>query len=152
MEDILEFRGEYKFLSNYWPVDVLFEGLKYKSTEAAFQAAKTMDMEKRKEFTTMKPGKAKKAGQFVELREDWEYIKNRVMYEVVKYKFSNNMELKSLLLNTFDVELEEGNNWNDTYWGICNGTGSNVLGLILMRVRAELRVERMRQFKIESNR
>ena len=69
------------------------------------------------------------------------------MYEIVKYKFSKNMEMRDLLLNTFDAELEEGNTWNDTYWGICGGRGSNVLGLILMRVRAELRVERMRQIR-----
>ena len=70
MNDVKEFRGEYRFLSNFWPVEVWYEGLKYLSSEAAFQAAKTDDVAKRKEFTTMKPGESKKSCQFVELRKD----------------------------------------------------------------------------------
>ncbi len=33
---------------------------------------------------------------------------------------------------------EETNTWHDTYWGVCNGVGKNMLGIQLMRVRAEL--------------
>ena len=93
----------------------------------------------------MTAGESKKAGRFIDLRDDWEYVKRKVMYDVVKYKFSNNNDLKQKLLNTFDAELEEGNTWNDTYWGICNGEGSNVLGFILMLVRAELKIERIHE-------
>lgn len=150
VEDIKEFIGEYSFLSNFWPVEVWYEGLKYLSSEAAFQAAKTSDLGKRKEFITMKPGESKRAGRFVELREDWDYIKRKVMYDIVKYKFSKNNELKNKLLSTFDADLEEGNTWNDTFWGVCNGIGSNVLGFTLMLVRAELRVERIRQIRNRS--
>ena len=32
----------------------------------------------------------------------------------------------------------EGNTWNDTFWGVCNGQGQNWLGKILMLVRSEL--------------
>jgi len=141
MEKIKEFQNQYRFLSNYWPVKITYEGLIYLSSEAAFQAAKTLDMEKRKEFTTMVPGTSKKAGRFLDLRDDWEYIKRKIMYDIVKIKFTENQELKGLLLDTYPLELEEGNKWNDTYWGVCDGKGSNVLGFILMLIRAELMIE-----------
>ena len=37
------------------------------------------------------------------------------------------------------MELIEGNVWNDTFWGVCNGKGHNHLGKILMKVRDEIR-------------
>ena len=43
---------------------------------------------------------------------------------------------------TGDAELVEGNTWNDTYWGVCNGVGHNHLGKILMQVRQELQVKK----------
>ena len=36
-------------------------------------------------------------------------------------------------------ELIEGNTWNDTYWGVCNGVGKNTLGQLLMKIREEIR-------------
>jgi predicted NAD-dependent protein-ADP-ribosyltransferase YbiA (DUF1768 family) len=43
------------------------------------------------------------------------------------------------LLETGDAELVEGNWWDDTFWGVCNGVGQNNLGKILMDTRRELR-------------
>ena len=36
------------------------------------------------------------------------------------------------------MELEEGNNWGDKYWGTVEGEGKNMLGKLLMKVRAIL--------------
>ena len=41
--------------------------------------------------------------------------------------------------DTNNEELIEGNTWNDTYWGVCNGRGQNHLGKILMKVRSLLK-------------
>ena len=62
------------------------------------------------------------------------------MYEIVKEKFTQHEDLKRRLLETGDEELQEGNNWYDTYWGvdIHTGKGLNMLGKILMRIREEL--------------
>ena len=49
--------------------------------------------------------------------------------------------MSNKLLGTGDTYLEEGNTWNDTFWGVCNGVGENNLGRILMEVREELRKE-----------
>ena len=64
------------------------------------------------------------------------------MREVVICKFMQNPDLMKKLLATGDAKLVEGNTWHDNYWGICRcgsrdkcGTGSNMLGKILMQVR-----------------
>ena len=48
-------------------------------------------------------------------------------------------DLAEKLVATYPAKLEEGNNWGDTTWGTVNGVGHNLLGLILMDVRKELR-------------
>lgn len=132
------FFEEYRFLSNFHLVKIEYEGLVYPSTENAFQAAKTLDLVKREEFLPLEPNKAKWLGRKVQLRSDWEQIKDSVMETVVRQKFSQD-ELKEKLLATGDVYLEETNWWKDTYWGVCNEVGKNKLGFILMKVREELR-------------
>lgn len=60
------------------------------------------------------------------------------MYEVCRAKFLQNPDLADKLVATGDAELIEGNTWGDTVWGVCNGSGENRLGEILMRVRSEI--------------
>lgn len=132
------FFGKYRFLSNFEPCTVVYDGMTYTCSEAAYQAAKTTDVSLRIAFTTMNGSKSKFTGQKLTLRPDWNDIKVDVMYQIVKDKFFRNPELRVKLLNTGDLELIEGNYWGDTFWGVCNGKGENHLGKILMRVRKEL--------------
>jgi ribA/ribD-fused uncharacterized protein len=132
------FFSKYRFLSNFEPCTVVYDGMTYSCSEAAYQAAKTTDVSLRIAFTTMNGSKAKYAGQKLTLRPDWNDIKVDVMYQIVKDKFFRNPELRVKLLNTGDLQLIEGNYWGDTFWGVCNGKGENHLGKILMRVRKEL--------------
>ena len=136
------FRGKYYFLSNFFPAEVTYNGLTYQNNEAAFQAQKTYSKEERIEFTTLEPRDAKRRGRRVRLRKEWEQVKDRIMEEIVRAKFSQNEELKEQLLATGDAQLVEGNRWNDRYWGvdIQSGVGENHLGKILMKVRSELRL------------
>ena len=55
-------------------------------------------------------------------------------------KFTQNSELYNLLLSTGSSILIEGNQWQDTFWGVVNGEGQNNLGLLLMLLRNELRI------------
>ena len=132
------FFGPYRFLSNFEPCTVEYDGMTYKCSEAAYQAAKTTDASLRIAFTTMNGSKAKYAGQKLPIRADWNDVKVDVMYQIVKDKFSRNPELKEKLLSTGTLQLIEGNYWGDKFWGVCNGEGENHLGKILMRVRREL--------------
>ena len=138
---INSFTGEYAFLSNFYDVPVSLFGGFYLNSEAAFQAQKTPSPETRIAFTNLSPSEAKKLGRKVELRNDWEFIKEAMMYYVCHCKFHQNPELGKKLLATGDEHLEEGNTWGDTEWGTVNGLGENKLGHILMRIRNELRTE-----------
>lgn len=133
---IVEFRGEYRFLSNFYPAEVELDGKEYPSVEHAFQAAKTLNPLSRARIHVCETaGGAKRLGKTVPLREDWEEVKIDVMTNLVTQKFSRHPELKEKLLATGDRELVEGNWWGDTFWGVCRGTGENHLGKILMQVR-----------------
>lgn len=138
-EKILGFFGDYRFLSNFHVAEVWYEGILYPSTEHAYQAAKTLDNLIRLEFLPLTCGKAKHKGQEIGLRENWDTIKYDVMYAVIFDKFFRHQDLKELLLSTGDKYLEETNHWGDTYYGVCNGVGKNVLGRILMSVRDVIR-------------
>lgn len=137
---ISEFSGKYRFLSNFYPSPVFLDGVEYPTVEHAYQAAKTVDRAERETISSaLTPGKAKAKGKKVTLRYEWDVIKLSVMYDLLKQKFERSHLLKQLLLDTGDEYLEEGNTWNDTYWGVCAGVGANQLGLLLMQVRNENR-------------
>lgn len=136
---INEFRGKYYFLSNFYSAPVEWCGVKYLNNEAAFQSAKVISIDGRQQFAHLDPSKAKQKGRRVQLRYDWEKVKEQVMYEVCLAKFTQNEDLKRRLLETDNEYLEEGNTWGDREWGTCRGIGKNKLGKILMKIRDELR-------------
>lgn len=140
---IKEFDGYYEFLSNFYVCPVEFEGVIYKSSEHAFQAAKSLDPEVRKHIASRETcGHAKRAGKRIKpLRDDWDYIRDSIMEEIVRDKFTRHEDLKKKLLATGDKELIEGNHWNDKYWGVSlrDNKGQNKLGQILMKIRKEFR-------------
>lgn len=135
---IMEFKGEYSFLSNFYPcmvydpVDQLF----YRSTEAYFQAQKCATKEERASFCMLDARESKKLGRQVNLRQNWDEIKDSVMLTGLFLKFTQNKRIGLLLAGLAGVELVEGNRWNDTYWGYCLKThsGSNKLGKLLEQV------------------
>lgn len=141
MKMIQEFSGEYEFLSNFYFAPVTYDGLEYLCSEAAYQAQKTGDLEERAKFQLYLASRAKRRGKKLGLRSDWEQVKDRIMYEIVLAKFTQNSELAQQLLATGDAELIEGNNWGDTYWGVYKGQGQNKLGKILMDVRHQLLIK-----------
>lgn len=127
------FKNEFYFLSNFYPCKVIYGGLPFENSEAAFQAAKCWS--RADEFIHLNASDAKKLGRKVEMREDWDIVKNRIMHDVVLAKFSQSEDLKEKLLATGDAYLEEGNTWGDRYWGTVDGVGENQLGRTLMSVR-----------------
>ncbi len=135
-----EFQGEYRFLSNFWPAEIEFEGIRYPSVEHAYQAAKSLNTEDRRRIAAISdPAEAKRAGRALSLRPDWETAKFEVMEVCVRAKFMTHPDLRAKLLATGNAELVEGNAWGDRVWGVYEGQGENRLGKILMRVREECR-------------
>ena len=134
-----KFAGDYRWLSNFWPAEVEYEGVKYPTTEHAFQAAKTENLGQRRHVRkAASPAEAKKLGRQVTLRPGWDSMKDEVMLDLNRQKFRD-PGLRAKLLATGDRPLIEGNHWNDTYWGVCRGKGKNRLGQILMKIRHEIR-------------
>lgn len=136
-----EFRGDYEFLSNFYPSEVVSGGITYPTVEHFFQAMKTKDPVHRKTIASQPtPSKAKYQGRSVQLRDDWESIKIAVMRGGLWIKFRDPWtDLSTKLLDTGDNFLVEGNNWGDQFWGKSGGEGQNWLGHLLMARRAELR-------------
>ena len=137
MNKIDQFKDEYYFLSNFYSAQVEYDGIVYHNNEAAFQAQK--DLTRVAEFESLGGKDAKRLGRRVNLRADWNDVRDNIMADLIKIKFSD-PELAEKLVTNKVIEanngfIQEDNNWHDTYWGVCNGEGNNMLGKILMDTR-----------------
>lgn len=148
---IYGFFREHRFLSNYHVCSIIYEGIEYTSSEAAYQAAHIYYPDsllrtniERARFALMSPVEAKRETHKKwfkdQIRPDWESIKIEVMHQILMYKFTVHPDLRELLLQTGDKLLEETNYWNDTFWGVCKGVGENHLGKVLMKIRNKLKI------------
>jgi ribA/ribD-fused uncharacterized protein len=73
------------------------------------------------------------------LRADWEAVKDEIMREALRAKFTQNPQLRSLLFGTESAVLVE-HTTSDSYWGDNgDGSGKNRLGELLMELREDLR-------------
>ena len=129
------------WLSNLSGHGFVLDGVKWRSVEHFYQAAKYEDaaaVKRVREAAT--PFEARKAGQDRSLvvRGDWEEVKMAVMRRALEAKFSQNRKLREMLVATGDEELvhESG---SDRFWGRDReGMGENRLGVMLMEVRESL--------------
>lgn len=131
------FDGEYRFLSNFYPCRLIYDGMQYPTAEHAYQAAKSHDYAVRMEIKNLPtPGDAKRAGKRIVLREHWDAIRVSIMTEIQLAKYTQNAVLAAMLIRTGAQQLQERNNWGDRFWGMdMSGRGDNQLGEALMRVR-----------------
>ena len=140
---ILAFKNEFRWLSNFVEVEVEYEGVRYKSVEHAYQAAKSIDKEWRTFCASdVSSGKVKRASRKIDIRLDWEDIKISVMKNLLIQKFSDE-RFRSLLLTTGITYIIEGNTWSDKFWGVDlrSGEGRNILGNLIMEIRDSLKNE-----------
>ena len=131
----------YGEFSNFAPFPIKLKGKTWMTSEHYFQAQKFAGTPHEKKIrNASSPMKAAELGRTrkVKIRLDWDKIKDNVMYDVVKAKFSQHKDLRQLLIETGDAKLIEHTE-NDDYWGDGgNGKGKNRLGKILMKIRSEL--------------
>jgi predicted NAD-dependent protein-ADP-ribosyltransferase YbiA (DUF1768 family) len=74
----------------------------------------------------------------VTIRPDWEQVKDDVMLKALAEKFVQNPKLAQLLLSTGQRTLVE-HTTRDSYWGDGgDGSGKNMLGKLLMKIRSSL--------------
>lgn len=131
---------ENRFLSNFHPAKFTYGNINWCSVEHAYQSLKFTGEKFDEAYKLTNPYDIKKFANEnkIHVSQDFHSIKIKLMYELVREKFIQNPDLKQKLLDTNNQELIEGNTWNDTFWGVCNGQGQNWLGKILMLVRSEL--------------
>jgi ribA/ribD-fused uncharacterized protein len=131
----------YAFLSNFYGSTLAYEGLLYPTVEHAYQAAKSLDIMTRRMFCKVRdPNIAKKMGQSIIVRPDWNDVKIPIMRILIREKFENPF-IRCGLLETVGRRLINENKWNDRFWGVVNGEGENWLGKILEEVRDVILLE-----------
>ncbi len=133
--------GEYGCFSNFSRHAVFLKGKRWPTSEHYFQAQKFAGEPDEEDVRKAnKPMLAASMGRDRKrpLRRDWERVKERVMMEALRAKFTQHEELKAVLLGTGEAVLVE-HTPNDSYWGGGgDGSGRNRLGQLLMQLRAEL--------------
>lgn len=137
-------QDEYGFLSNFAAYPFTLKGVTWKTSEHYFQAMKFANPKIQREIRICSsPMAAAHAGRDKKkpLRKDWEKVKDSIMYDAVWAKFSQNPDIAERLLATGDQKLVE-HTANDSYWGDGgDGSGRNMLGKILEKVRDRLSEE-----------
>jgi ribA/ribD-fused uncharacterized protein len=129
----------YGWLSNFYASPFEVEGKTYATVEHYFQAAKASnDFDHERIRNAEDPHTAKRLGRKVIIRKDWEEIKEDVMLFALSQKFMQHPKLAEWLLETGDAVLHE-NSPTDPDWGWLKGAGKDLLGKLLMQVRATLR-------------
>ena len=133
---------EHGYCSNFYRSPVRINGVLYPTVEHYYQSEKTLLPS---EWTTImdcpSPKEAKFAGYHLTLRSDWEDIKDKIMLEGLRAKFTQHPDLQEKLLATGNAILHEDSPW-DKYWGYAKGKGLDMLGKLLYQVRAEIRLSK----------
>jgi ribA/ribD-fused uncharacterized protein len=131
----------YGEFSNFAIYPIKVKGKLWPSTEHYFQAQKFAGTSQETAIQNAStPAKAAEMGRNrkIRIRPNWDNVKDNVMLEAVRAKFTQHSELKAMLINTGDAMLIEHTE-NDAYWGDGgDGKGLNKLGKTLMKVREEL--------------
>ena len=146
MKTILFYRvnDEFGEFSNFAAFPIKLRGRAWPTSEHYFQAQKFAGNAHEETISQAKsPMIAARLGRSRAhpLRPDWEGVKDDIMREALRAKFTQHPRLRSLLLSTGDAMLVEHTR-NDSYWADGgDGTGKNRLGELLMELRTELRLK-----------
>ena len=135
----------FKFLSNFYrsPFRLGNCGIVWPCVENYYQAAKAASDD---EFvfiaSSATPTIARQRGKDCVLVDDWDKKRDDVMRDALVAKFSQNEDLRDMLLATDGFELIHFSPW-DLYWGINKrDIGQNELGKLLMKIRDEMKASK----------
>jgi len=150
---------ENKEFSNFYETNFTLDGVEYKSAEHAFQAIKARTFGDETSFGKILKAKsaqsAKSFGKKVSGFKDEVWTpekKEGIMKQIVRAKFTQNLELRKKLVDSGDKILANADA-RDKFWGVGTSAttaiakdpskwkGENRLGKMLMDLRTELRAE-----------
>jgi N-glycosidase YbiA len=133
---------KYGCFSNFSRHGFELDGLYWFTSEHYFQAQKfpgTPHLEEIRLAKTPKDAANMGRDRKRPLSPNWEQIKDEIMRKAVFCKFETHADIRQILFSTGNEEIVE-NAPGDYYWGCGkDGSGKNMLGLILMEVRETLR-------------
>lgn len=136
----------YGAFSNLFRRTIIFEGKEFLTAEHAYQAGKARkDTVREWILSAPSPSLVAMAAHGLytwDIVPNWAKIKFDRMRSVLHAKFTQHGDLCDLLLSTGDARLVESSNVDNAVnrlWGEVNGKGQNMLGLLLMGLRDELR-------------
>ena len=133
---------DYGFMSNFAPYPFSDGSKIWATSEHYFQAQKFLVpqiQEKIRRIVSPMDAALEGRNRQNPLRPDWEEVKDGVMLQALRMKFSQNPDIAKELLATGDAIIIEHTR-NDAYWADGgDGSGKNKLGLFLMQVREELK-------------
>ena len=136
------FVGKNSCLDTKYPVDISIEhnNRKYTfpSVENFYQAMKTENPFMWSDFAKKSPKDAATFGCTIQRRVNWEDIKQDVMKSANEAKFRIPF-FASQLMSTGNVALVNGVGDTGRYWGTVEGEGNNHLGVILMKIRNNIK-------------
>ena len=136
--------GEYGYLATYSNYGFFKDGVFWKTSEHYYQAQKFMDSDTKiriQNAETPKIASTIGRDRKLNLRSDWEEVKQDVMFDAVYYKFKQNKDILQKLLDTGNATIVEAT-VKENYWGCGpNNDGQNNYGKILVKVREKLRKE-----------
>lgn len=149
MDEIRFYRASekpYGAFSNLYRRDIVFDGEVFATSEHAYQAGKARKPAVRK-WLMEAPSPALLAMAahglyYWDIAPGWSSTKFDRMRAVLLAKFTQHPDLRGLLLSTGDARLVESatvDNEVNRLWGEVNGVGRNMLGVLLMDIRDELR-------------
>lgn len=134
---------KWKDFSNLAPYEIKLDGEIWKSSEHYYQFKKfekTDPQYAQKIRSALTPKDAKKLSMVNDkYPSNWDNIKVEILKIAVRKKFESHIQLKKLLLSTGNEELIEANP-DDYFWGEGeDGSGKNIMGKILMKIRDNLK-------------
>lgn len=149
MNEIRFYRASEKpfgVFSNLYRREIEFEGERFATSEHAYQAGKPRKAAVRK-WLMEAPSPALLAMAahglyYWDVAPGWSISKFDRMRAVLRAKFTQHPDLLELLLGTGEARLVEAATVDsevNRLWGEVNGVGRNMLGELLMELRAELR-------------
>lgn len=131
---------KYGAFSNFAKYSFDADGRHWPTSEHYFQAQKfkgTVHEEEVRKAPTVRDAARMGRDRTLPLRADWEDVKLDVMRAALRHKFTAHPALVDLLLSTGNEEIVEQTS-DDYCWGCgTDGTGLNMLGKLLVELRAE---------------
>ena len=134
--------------SNLYRREIEFEGEVFATSEHAYQAGKARKPEVRR-WLMAAPSPALLAMAahglyYWDVAPGWSMGKFGRMRAVLRAKFAQHPDLRDLLLSTGEARLVESatvDNEVNRLWGEVDGVGRNMLGVMLMELRGQMRDE-----------